>query len=252
MLNPTQYSANNLEVLSRNSYPGRGIIVGLDDLGQNLIQVYWIMGRGGDSRNRVFSVIGTRVFTEYADPAKVKKQDPNLLYTAMNEFGAHGKHVVSNGIQTNQVVDNSALREMGLLEALRNYKYEDDKPNCTPRITGVSYTKGSVMADLAILRKSPYDDSCRRTLYRYETIPPGVGYCITTYLGNGDPLPSWEGDPKVMPLIGTIDDIAECYWEALDVDNKVSLAVKSIPLLKKPTEPTRSKIVIRNKYERVG
>ncbi len=253
MQNAKIVAKDNLRRLFENSYPGRGIILGLDDSGQNLIQVYWTMGRGEDSRNRVLTKVGLKVITEVADPAKVKKHDPNLFYTAMSEFGPQGKYVVSNGIQTDRVADGSVLGESRVLDSLRNYKYEEDPPNNTPRITGVSYLRGRVMADLAILRRSSYDDSCRRFLYRYETIPQGFGYFISTYLGDSSPLQSWEGEPRLMPIDGCISDIANTYWSTLNESNKVSLVVRRIPFPTRPfAEDCRSETLIINKYEKTS
>ena len=251
MRNLKTFADDNLRRLSENPYPGSGVVVGADDSGQNLVQIHWIMGRDENSRNCLISKSGPEeVLIRAVDDSKVK--DPyNLFYVAMGEVSRNGRYVVSNGTQTNSVRDDFFSSDYDLLNSLRRHRYENDEPDSTPRITGVSYTRGGFMAELAIIRKSFFDDSCRRFLYRYETIPQGFGYFISTYLGDGEPLPSWEGDPKLVPIQGDISDIAGSYWEALNEQNRVSLVVKRIPI---PTRPVpqdyQSEIFIINKYNR--
>lgn len=231
----------NLSVLSKNPYPGRGIVIGKDTTGKYMVQVYWIMGRSENSRNRVLSLgENGRVFTEAADPAKVK--DPSLIiYNAMLEN--HGEYVVSNGHQTDAI----AHRDKPLLDTLATFEYEPDAPNFTPRISGLCYTDGTVR--LNILKKSAVDNTCVRLEYGYKRkkLLLGFGCCITTYSGDGNPLPSFDGEPHILPLDGEIDDVADLYWNALNADNKIGLAVKFINI----TTGT-SETVIRNKYKKVA
>lgn len=218
----------NMRRLKENKYPGRGIIVGLDETGENMIQMYWIMGRSENSRNRVFGVgENGRVFTEAADPAKVK--DPSLIiYNAMLEVRDTSEtvYLVSNGHQTDSI-ESTIFGGMSPVERIRCWKYEPDAPNFTPRITTVSsWKKGTWMS---VLRKSPWSDACDHNLFELHELGKGFGHCITTYLGDGDPLPAFQGEPLLLPLMGTAEAIAEQYWETLNAGNKVALVVKFIP-----------------------
>lgn len=236
-------SANNMHALTANPYPGRGIVMGVDETGEYVVQVYWIMGRSENSRNRVFSFEGGRVFTEAADPSKVK--DPSLIiYNAMQE--SRDFFVVSNGCQTDGAFQHPGAE--GLQYALRPYQYEPDSPNFTPRITGTCYFLHSVIPSfqLSILRKSRWGILCDRSLYTYEKIGDGFGFCLTTYSGDGDPLPPFIGDPVLMPLVGNIGDIATAYWDALNKQNRVSLAVKFVRI-----SSMTSEIRVINKFSKL-
>lgn len=243
-MNMQETAKSNLGKLAENPYPGRGIIVGLDETGKNLIQVYWIMGRSDNSRNRVFSQDAKtgRLFTEAADPAKVK--DPSLIiYNAMVENMMW--LVVSNGHQTDDVA-NRIMNGESSRRIMREWEYEPDIPNFTPRITAVSYwLSREPRAWMSILRKSPWSDLCERNLYE-PAMYPGFGHCITTYSGDGDPLPPFQGDPLLMPLeSNSASQVAFDYWKALNAENRVALAVKFIP------RTGHSRIIIINKYEKV-
>lgn len=234
----------NLIHLAMNPYPGRGIVIGMDEFGKNMVQVYWIMGRSDNSRNRVFSSDDDgRLFTEAADPAKM--QDPSLvIYNAMME--CDGRYVVSNGSQTDDIANNKSWR-YSFHDALSRWQYEPDAPNFTPRISCMCALAGNApLAQLSVLRKSPLSETCDRAFYVYSEFPKGYGYCITTYTGDGNPLPSWRGDPLLVPLYGDTETIAEDYWGALNEDNRVSLAVKFIPM-----DGSKSTIHIINKYAKV-
>lgn len=238
-------AGNNLLALATNPYPGRGIVAGIDRTGGYMVQVYWIMGRSPNSRNRVFDADDNgRLFTEAADPSKV--DDPSLIiYNAMREMGLN--YVVSNGDQTDTVISSLVPSMFSLDLALRGREYEPDKPNFTPRITAISsiVKKVRVALFMSVLRKSPFGKGCDR--FTYELTPaPGFGYCITTYSGDGDPLPSFSGDPVLMPLVGGIEEIANDYWRVLNEENRVSLAVKSIQI-----SSGNSSIHIINKYAKV-
>lgn len=239
----------NLFTLGGNSYPGRGIVVGLDETGNNLVQVYWIMGRSENSRNRIFSTEGGRLFTEAAHPSKVK--DPSLIiYNAMFEVADQQGEtisVVSNGHQTDDVAEGF-LRGQSFYEVMRDWSYEPDKPNFTPRITATSSWLGDneTLVEIALLRKSPWSDACDRHLYEINDIDESFGYCLTTYSGDGDPLPSFHGEPYLLSLRGDADQIAGTFWEVLNAENRVSLAVKFIPKI------GASRITIINKYSKIG
>jgi len=244
--NLTDLKANayeNLWKLQRNPYPGRGIIMGLDESGKYLVQVYWIMGRSENSRNRIFVTEEKGIVkTEAADPAKVK--DPSLIiYIAMAEEYP-GRYAVSNGHQTKDAVRFESLD--GLKNISENaWRYEPDSPNFTPRITAVFRPRfmGSQIAEISILKKSLFGSECIQNLYKIPITEPGFGYCIHTYNGDGDPLPSFSGDPYVLPLEGDIKDIAEKIWMNLDKENRVSLAVKFIDV-----RTPNSETYVINKY----
>ena len=169
-----------------------------------------------------------RVSSEAADRAKV--EDPSLtIYDAMDE-SFHSTFIVSNGAQI-----DSVLRKMGnghsIMDALYEFSYENDGPDFTSRITGVwsRDSLGAYVADLAILRKSKLGSGCDRFHYQYEAIPSGFGYCITTHFGDGNPLPAFQGEPfSVCIQDHSIEAVAYKYWECLNVDNRVALAVKYI------------------------
>ncbi len=229
----------NFEALAANSYPGRGLIVGLDESGTKLLQVYWIMGRSPNSQNRIFSSEGGKLWAEAADESKV--EDPSLIiYNAMREVD--GLYVATNGDQTDTVADaNEPWR------ALNTRQYEPDAPNFTPRISCIaSLAPDGPVAELSILKKSSLGDGCDRQYFRYEQFEKGLGYFISTYEGDGNPLPSFAGEPRLMPLEGGLQAVADATWAHLDEGNRVSLAVKSIDL-----ESGNSEIVIVNRFEKV-
>jgi IMP cyclohydrolase len=236
--------------LVENPYPGRGFVVGLDETGEYVVQVYWIMGRSANSRNRVFKANHKtgRLYTEAADPSKVK--DPSLIiYNAMLESVPSHSYVVSNGDQTDAImkqIHHSA--PFPVKAALDRYQYEPDDPNFTQRIAAVSTLDegGYASVKMSILRKSQFDNGCDRLMYEFSEVPSGLGFCVTTYAGDGDPLPPFRGDPLLMALLGGPVEILESYWDALNEENRVSLAVKWIE-----KRGGWSEIYIKNKYEQV-
>lgn len=214
--------------LVRNAYPGRGLVIGRASAGDAWLQVYWIMGRSPNSRNRRFAVEGGTLRTEPHDASKV--EDPSLiLYEAMLEDDR--LHVVSNGDQTRTVFD--ALGSGGSFEAaLETREREPDAPNYTPRISGLLDLRGSApRLALSILKANPADPALTdRHTFRPAPPPAGLGLGLTTYRGDGDPLPPFEGEPLWLPLPGEPEAVLDAYWEALDADNRVALAVKRVPL----------------------
>lgn len=239
-----QTAKQNLrERLADNPYPGRGLILGMDDKAHHLIQVYWIMGRSENSRNRVFVSDGKRVWTEPADPARV--EDPSLIiYNAMRET-ADGAFVVSNGDQTDTICE--ALEAGATLEkALATRECEPDHPHYTSRISGVFDLRGlPYAAIISLLRHGRFGDATDRFFWRYEEFQPGYGYCITTYMGDGNPLPAFQGEPFLVPLVGDMGAIACELWSALNPENKVSLCVKAID-----PESFETNVLILNKHEK--
>lgn len=224
----SQIAQENFSKLKSNAYPGRGIVLGLSPKGDRLIQVYWIMGRSENSRNRVFIQEGNAVRTAAHDPAKL--EDPSLIiYYPVRVDGK--RHVVSNGDQTDTVW-NGLICGGTFESSLQTRKYEHDAPNFTPRITGLmDLTEGAPAYQLSILKSlNNTEDACLRQFFRYDRAQVGLGHGITTYQGDGNPLPSFAGEPVVLPIAQTLEENLELYWNALDQDNRVSLLVKSIDL----------------------
>ncbi len=245
MLEMLELARANLENLRRNPYPGQGIIVGRDGSGENRVQVYWIMGRSENSRNRVFGqdLETGRVFTEAVDPAKVK--DPSLIiYNAMMEW--NDCFVVSNGEQTDFVI-NAFVRNWTLFDAMYSTSYEPDAPNYTPRISAVCFARSGHF-QMAINRKSPWSEACDRHLYCFGKVQRGFGFCLTTYSGDGSPLPAFQGEPYPLLLKGdnNIKEVTGILWDVLNPENRVALAVKFIN-----RDSGKSTIEIINKYAKV-
>lgn len=221
-----QTAAANMEALARNTYPGRGIVIGLTPDGQRWIQVYWIMGRSENSRNRIFVAEGNTVRTQAWDESKV--EDPSLIiYHCIRIAGR--AHVVTNGDQTDTICQ--ALASGGTFEsALATRTFEPDAPNYTPRIAGiVDLGDRDTTYRLAILKAIGNVEECpARHYFTYEAGVGGLGHCITTYAGDGAPLPSFEGEPYLLPLENDAAAIAALYWRTLNEDNRISLLVKAI------------------------
>ncbi len=230
----------NLEALKSNPYPGRGIIIGMTPDALKMVQVYWIMGRSENSRNRIFvAEKNMAVRTQAFDESKLT--DPSLIiYTPIRSLGT--VHIVSNGDQTDTIYnryDGGGSFE----EALREREFEPDGPNFTPRISGVVTLADPNGAYKLSIIKSFYNSSrtCIRNIYHYEKAVPGIGHCITTYMGNGDPLPSFEGEPYILPVTNDIRETLELYWNLLSEDNRVSILVKYIDI-----QTNKSEIEIKN------
>lgn len=232
--------------LRGNRYPGRGLVIGRSASDDGWIQVYWTMGRSPGSRNRVFHADGPVLRTSPADAAEGTGDASLTLYEAMLELP--GVYLVSNGDQTATARD---FIEVGATfeAALETREREHDAPNFTPRISGMlDLRSGGPELALSILRASPADPAgTDRVCFRPAPPPPGLGLGLTTYQGDGDPLPSFQGDPLWLPLAGTPSDVLDAYWDALDAENRVSLAVKHVPDGAAP-----SAIALRNQYATVS
>ena len=225
MENLKREANENLRLLVENVYPGRGIVLGRDHDGRYL-QIYWIMGRSENSRNRLFVREGKTVRTEPFDGSKM--EDPSLvIYTAMDEVNGH--YVVTNGDHTEAIC--KAIRGGGDdREALGRCRHEPDAPHYTPRIAGGVYLNaGAAMAWLAIVRANPFDaERSNRSYFEYSAIAPGFGWCISTYRGDGTPLPAFTGEPFLLPLQGDVEELANWMWYRLNEANRISLALKII------------------------
>jgi len=214
-----------MERLKGSRYPGRGIVIGMTPDEKHLVQIYWIMGRSPSSRNRIFVREGDGVKTDAVDTSQ--KVDPLTMYYPVRV--AEGTHVVSNGDQTDTICE--ALKRGGTFEAaLMTRTFEPDGPNYTPRISGIVDLKNRAHAyQIAILKTVGGDARyCSRQFFNYETAIPGVGHCMTTYIDDDQPLPSFEGEPFCVALGNDLAQTATVFWEMLDEDNRVSLLVKFI------------------------
>ena len=209
--------------ISENVYPGRGIVIGRNHE-NSWIVVYWIMGRSSNSRNRIFTHENGILRTEAADQSQVK--DPSLIiYNAILDID--DCVVVTNGSHTDTICQGLAQGK-SFYTALHTEKHEPDAPNFTPRISGIVQRKESSMS-LAIISKIDFsDEQSEHHYYRYTDIAPGYGYCLTTYMGDGNPLPSFQGDPIMLPLQGNAEQIADHYWQGLNHDNRISLAAREL------------------------
>ena len=212
--------------LSGNPYPGRGILLGCSADGRRAVIAYFIMGRSENSRNRVFEITEDGIRTKAFDESRMT--DPSLIiYHPVRVVD--GTTIVTNGDQTDTVAD--AFRSGGSwVRALRTREFEPDGPNYTPRISGMVRPDGSYR--LAILKSADGDPACcRRFFYEYDAPIAGQGHFISTYQTDGDPLPSFEGEPRTVELGDeTAAALADRLWNSLNADNKVSLFVRTIDL----------------------
>ena len=226
--------------LAGNSYPGRGIVIGQSADGKNAVIAYFIMGRSVNSRNRVFVEEGAGIRTQAHDPAKLS--DPSLvIYAPVRVLGEDT--IVTNGDQTDTIYD--FLKEGKTFEqALRTRTFEPDGPNYTPRISGiVERGEGSFTYKLSILKSCGGDpDFAQRFFFEYAP-KAGLGHFIHTYKQDGDPIPSYEGEPTPVSIEGDIDTFTASLWENLNQDNKVSLFTRFIDL---ETGKAETRIVNKN------
>ena len=232
--------ANELNSLK---YHGRGIVIGKSADGKKAVTAYFIMGRSVNSRNRVFVAEGEAMRTKAFDESKMV--DPHLIiYYPVRVLG--NKTIVTNGDQTDTIYDLMD-KQMTFEQALRTREFEDDKPNFTPRISGIIHVEnGEMNYAMSILKSAEGDDSsCERFTYAYSNPKSGVAKFIHTYNDEGDPLPSFEGEPKTLELPDVdIDALTNLIWNNLNEDNKVSLFVRYINL---ETGETETRIVNKNK-----
>ena len=230
------------EELKKNAYPGRGIVIGKSPDGKYAVTAYFIMGRSSNSRNRVFVEDGEGIRTQAFDPSKL--EDPSLIiYAPVRVLG--NKTIVTNGDQTDTIYDGMD-RQLTFEQSLRCREFEPDGPNYTPRISGIMHIEGGrYNYAMSILKSSNGNpDACNRYTFAYENPVAGEGHFIHTYMHDGNPLPSFEGEPTLVEIGNDdIDTFAEKIWNSLNEDNKVSLFVRYIDIASNKAE---SRIINKN------
>ena len=216
------------EELKNNSYPGRGIIIGRTPDGKKAVTAYFIMGRSENSRNRIFVEDGEGIRTQAFDPSKLT--DPSLIiYAPVRVLG--NKTIVTNGDQTDTIYEGRD-RQLTFEQSLRSREFEPDGPNYTPRISGIMHIEnGTYNYAMSILKSdNGRPEGCIRYTFAYENPAAGEGRFIHTYMCDGDPLPSFEGEPKLIGIPDDMESFTELLWNSLNKDNKVSLFVRYIDI----------------------
>lgn len=227
--------------LKGNEYPGRGIVIGRSANGKYAVAAYFIMGRSTNSRNRVFVTEGEGIRTEAFDPSKL--EDPSLIiYAPVRVLGKDT--IVTNGDQTDTIYDGMA-KGLTFEQSLRSREFEPDAPNYTPRISGVMHVEnGCFDYSMSILKSNNGDPSCcNRYTFSYDKPVAGEGHFIHTYMHDGNPLPSFSGEPKLVAIDDDMDSFTNMLWNSLNADNKVSLFVRYIDIA---TGEYQTKIMNKN------
>ena len=228
--------------LQENAYPGRGIVLGRSEDGTKAVAAYFIMGRSENSRNRIFVEEGEGIRTQAYDPSKLT--DPSLIIYAPVRVLGH-RTIVTNGDQTDTVYEGM---EKGLTfeQSLRSREFEPDAPNYTPRISGLmELENGGYSYSLSILKSNNGDPACcNRYTFSYENCAAGEGHFIHTYMHDGNPLPSFEGEPKLVAIPDDMEKFTNMLWNNLNPENKVSLFVRYIDIVTGKYET-----VIKNKNQ---
>ena len=228
--------------LNSNTYPGRGIVIGKTKDGKKAVTAYFIMGRSNNSRNRVFVEEGEGIRTQAFDPSKL--EDPSLIiYAPVRVLG--NKIIVTNGDQTDTIYEGMD-KQLTFEQSLRTREFEPDAPNYTPRISGIMHVEnGKYNYAMSILKSNNGNtEACNRYTFAYENPVAGEGHFIHTYMHDGNPLPSFEGEPKLVEINGDIDEFTNMVWTNLNEDNKVSLFVRFIDI---ETGEYETRIVNKNK-----
>ena len=215
------------KLIEGNSYVGRGIVIGKSSDGKKACAAYFIMGRSANSRNRVFAERDGVLYTEPFDASKV--EDPSLIiYAALREY--KNKLIVTNGDQTDTIYEG--IKAGGSFSgALATREFEPDAPNFTPRISGmITFRHGDFTYDMSILKSADEKGSaCSRYTFSYPALP-GLGHFIHTYVCDGNPIPTFQGEPERVAIPDDIDEFTDSLWNALDPDNKISLYVRYVDL----------------------
>lgn len=228
--------------LKNNAYPGRGIVIGKSKDGKKAVTAYFIMGRSSNSRNRVFVEEGQGIRTEAFDSSKL--EDPSLIiYAPVRVLG--NRTIVTNGDQTDTIYEGMD-KELTFEQSLRCREFEPDAPNYTPRISGVMHVEGgSYDYAMSILKSNNGNpECCNRYTFTYDKPAAGEGHFIHTYMHDGNPLPSFEGEPKLVGISDDIDEFTNLVWTSLNEDNKVSLFVRYIDIA---TGNYETRIINKNK-----
>lgn len=228
--------------LKENTYPGRGLILGKSEDGKSAVAAYFIMGRSSNSRNRIFVEEKDGIRTQAFDPSRL--EDPSLIiYAPVRVLG--NRVIVTNGDQTDTIYDGMC-QKLTFEQALESREFEPDSPNFTPRISGViELKKNDFDYKISILKSDNGNPaSCNRYTFSYSNPVAGEGHFIHTYMHDGDPLPSFEGEPKLVPVPDKIETFTELMWNNLNEENKVSLFVRYINL---QTGKYETRIVNKNK-----
>lgn len=228
--------------LQGNSYPGRGIIIGRSADGSKAVTAYFIMGRSVNSRNRIFAEEGEGIRTQAFDESKL--EDPSLIiYAPVRVLG--NKTIVTNGDQTDTIYEGMD-KQLTFEQSLRSREFEPDGPNFTPRISGIMHIEnGKYNYAMSILKSNNGNpEGCSRFTFAYEAPAAGEGHFIHTYKCDGDPLPSFEGEPKLIGIPDDMDAFTDTLWNSLNEENKVSLFVRYIDIA---TGKYETRIVNKNK-----
>jgi Archaeal IMP cyclohydrolase len=214
--------------LKGNAYPGRGIIIGRSADGSKAVAGYFIMGRSENSRNRIFAEVGEGIRTQAFDESKLT--DPSLIiYAPVRVYG--NETIVTNGDQTNTIYEGLE-KGLSFEKALRSREFEPDAPNYTPRISALmSVDDGTYDYQMSILKSNNGNPcECCRYTFSYDNPIAGEGHFIHTYMCDGDPLPSFDGEPKLVSISDDIDSFTQMLWANLNEANKVSLFVRYIDI----------------------
>lgn len=231
---------NIAQELQNNPYPGRGIVLGRSADGKSAVIAYFIMGRSENSRNRVFVEKDGEVFTEPFDASRV--EDPSLIiYAAVRQLGS--RLIVTNGNQTDTVYEG-LQKGLSFSEALESRCFEPDPPNFTPRISGmITFGEGAFTYQMSILKSADAEGTaCNRFTYAYAPLP-GLGHFLHTYVTDGSPIPTFQGEPERMYMDDSIDDFTDDLWNSLNAANRISLYVRYTDLKSGKTE---SRMVNKN------
>ena len=229
------------ELLENNTYPGRGIVIGKTPDGKKAMTAYFIMGRSENSRNRIFTEKNGEVFTEPFDAAKV--QDPSLIiYAAIRTY--ENNLIVTNGNQTDTIYDG-LMDGKCFTKALESREFEPDGPNFTPRISGMlTFGEGDFTYQMSILKSADAEGSaCNRFTYKYAPVS-GLGHFLHTYVCDGNPIPTFQGEPERIAVCGDIDEMTDRLWKSLNENNKISLYVRYVDL---KTGRAENRLINKNK-----
>ena len=236
------YEINDVaELIRDNSYVGRGIIIGKSKNGKKAVTAYFIMGRSRNSRNRVFVERDGALFTEPFDPSQV--EDPSLIIYAA-ERNYENNLIVTNGDQTDTIYDGLKAGKC-FKKSLESRSFEPDAPNFTPRISGIlTFADKDFTYEMSILKSADAEGSaCNRYTFSYTALP-GLGHFIHTYVGDGSPLPTFQGEPERVKIGNDIDAFTNSLWDALNHDNRISLFVRYTDLA---TGDKETRLINKNK-----